>query len=989
MLISSSLRRVTANVATTMLLLTTLFASRAESATAELQQAMRTATFEVVMKKPLKDPLTYEKPLPLDLLPYMERTDEYRSIGTAFSLGGNRYVTAAHVLSAGFNSQYGPPSLRDADGKVFMIEQIIKYSAHEDFAMFSVAGDPAPKGLAVNRSPAVNTVVYAVGNALGDGVIVRDGLYTSSTPEDQDGRWKWIRFSAPASPGNSGGPLIDPNGDVIGVVIGKSPNENLNYSLPISRVLDAPDNKATFDVRYLQQLPYLHGKTTHTLKSEFSLPKSWQSFSAAAIHVNEKDNAEARQELLDKFANAFFPVGAEQVLYDTDYKYDPQLIVQQQDDRWESQLPSFASTDLPGDGFVKVGSIHSVALFRLHRSNLASDAAFYGDSRQFMDLMLKGLNLTREVGSDAVRITSLGSAARDSKYTDKYGRVWQERIWPIPYLDVYVIAMVLPTPDGCVGVMEYSPSAFLNNFVSIVEDVSNLVDVSYWGTLEQWQNFLKQRDLVPRGLSKLQLHWQESNGSITLESERASIGLDSSILKMSSKSLLGINMNYGQESGKLEWKISGTRIFADAQRRSYVSLTRHQKPVAELKQEYQDDWQNLLNRRSPYDGKPNHETTDTWVGTTVLPVDSNLSGKTSDALSYALQIAVEDYISSGEMNNKFNIARGSIKILEKGSGQLVVDGNATRMESDTDEISGLKSSFAAARQYILDGAGLLTAQLTDSIHDARGRTQEDDLKEDLVSEEIKRSVQDIQLKFNKEVDLKDVYAAQQQLQALTSLTDTIRERYSLIINYWRDVRGIEREKTMWKHALENNNLPLTTAHGEDVSVAQAALDALASPKQSFDTDRAKAIHQLIVTMKSDRDRVARRAGQQRQDISLVRRKSPCPVGTHETNEDLSGDAPLATKEVKVRARLRAPIPDPDAMYPSASKRDGEEGTVVVLLQVNSTGCPVRFAVSGSSGSDALDNTALDFVELLSYYPATDDGHPTSTMQPLAVSFRLH
>jgi serine protease Do len=79
--------------------------------------------------------------------------------------------------------------------------------------------------------------VLAVGNAFGEGVVIRDGLYTSATDEDQDGRWKWIRFSAAASPGNSGGPLLDGDGKVIGIVIGKSPNENLNYSLPIARVL--------------------------------------------------------------------------------------------------------------------------------------------------------------------------------------------------------------------------------------------------------------------------------------------------------------------------------------------------------------------------------------------------------------------------------------------------------------------------------------------------------------------------------------------------------------------------------------------------------------------------------------------------------------------------------------------------------------------------------------------------------------------------------
>ena len=60
--------------------------------TPELQHAMREATFEVVLKKPEHETVFYEKPLPLELLPYIERTDKYSSIGSAFAFGHNAYV---------------------------------------------------------------------------------------------------------------------------------------------------------------------------------------------------------------------------------------------------------------------------------------------------------------------------------------------------------------------------------------------------------------------------------------------------------------------------------------------------------------------------------------------------------------------------------------------------------------------------------------------------------------------------------------------------------------------------------------------------------------------------------------------------------------------------------------------------------------------------------------------------------------------------------
>ena len=127
--------------------------------TPELQKALRTATFEVVMKKPEGDPVTYEKPLPLDLMPYIERTDAYRSMGTAFALGGNTYVTAAHVIVAAIGSQYGPPALRRSDGTVFAIDKILKFSAYEDFVVFSLRQDPASPALSVSRDPKLDDIV--------------------------------------------------------------------------------------------------------------------------------------------------------------------------------------------------------------------------------------------------------------------------------------------------------------------------------------------------------------------------------------------------------------------------------------------------------------------------------------------------------------------------------------------------------------------------------------------------------------------------------------------------------------------------------------------------------------------------------------------------------------------------------------------------------------------------------------------------------------
>jgi len=46
----------------------------------------------------------------MELVPYPERRDKYRSVGIAFAIGANRYVSAGHVLALGMGSRYGPPA---------------------------------------------------------------------------------------------------------------------------------------------------------------------------------------------------------------------------------------------------------------------------------------------------------------------------------------------------------------------------------------------------------------------------------------------------------------------------------------------------------------------------------------------------------------------------------------------------------------------------------------------------------------------------------------------------------------------------------------------------------------------------------------------------------------------------------------------------------------------------------------------------------------
>ena len=78
---------------------------------------------------------------------------------------------------------------------------------------------------------------YAIGNSKGQGICILDGIVSDS--ERLIGSDKFIMFSAPIVHGNSGGPVFNGNGEVIGIAtLGREDALAMNYAIPVSAVKD-------------------------------------------------------------------------------------------------------------------------------------------------------------------------------------------------------------------------------------------------------------------------------------------------------------------------------------------------------------------------------------------------------------------------------------------------------------------------------------------------------------------------------------------------------------------------------------------------------------------------------------------------------------------------------------------------------------------------------------------------------------------------------
>jgi len=164
--------------------------------------------------------------------------------GSGWVVGSERVVTNAHVV-AGTTSE----RVRIQGTGRSYVARVVVFDPQRDLAILSVPGLPAP---ASTQGPALKRAAGAVvagfpldGPYRLDAARVRDVL--RATGADIYGNPGAVRevysLYARVQPGNSGGPLLSPSGEVVGIVFAKSlDDDNTGYALTLAEarpVLDA------------------------------------------------------------------------------------------------------------------------------------------------------------------------------------------------------------------------------------------------------------------------------------------------------------------------------------------------------------------------------------------------------------------------------------------------------------------------------------------------------------------------------------------------------------------------------------------------------------------------------------------------------------------------------------------------------------------------------------------------------------------------------
>ncbi|WP_187759548.1 S1 family peptidase [Treponema pectinovorum] len=586
------------------------------------------SVFEVVVDKIEQDEVTYEKDLPLERLPFTIRNDKFIPIGTAFLLEDGNFYTAAHVVTLYGDTIYKNFYIRDQEQNTYKIENIEKFSTSRDFIRFSVPSYKIDKtkGLKIQKDIEVNTTVFSVGNALGEGIIIRTGTYTSSTFEEKDGAWKWLRFSAAASPGNSGGPLITANGDVVGIVAMKSANENLNYALPIQEALDSPQNKGIVDSRYYYTIPNITTERFYTeWKYECELPKPLSQLHNELTQLYKK-NIQDRVEQIREEYNPFGKKGLTNLKGKAEIMYQaygapfPLTFYLKDSGTWDYAQPKTQRVQLENNGFVEIGQMMNYYLCRIHRPDDVTIEDLVKNPKLVTDYCLKASGLYRTVANENIKITSLGNPVRSDTHKDVWGRTWLVNYYRIDFYDGTLVTYALPIPTGIyVMMMASSSNSIYSADYLDLNFVTDHVYIRYGGKVKDWKLYTKATKALQELKSENEKEFKitEESKKLTFNSAVAEFELPSKLIKWDDETQIVAIQGFVKNQNGIDLKTVATGIYTDAKKGDYrgIYVRKMFAPQEDALEETKSAWNSIVNAVAPFDGTPYNEEKLTYIDT--------------------------------------------------------------------------------------------------------------------------------------------------------------------------------------------------------------------------------------------------------------------------------------------------------------------------------------------------------------------------------------
>ncbi len=463
-----------------------------------IKKTFQYSVVEVLIDRYKDEKAELNRPIPLQKIPFKQRTDKYISIGTAWFINEKELFSAAHVFQANFVPFTQNFYVRNIFGEVFPVDAVTLYSNRFDIVSFTLKTYPRKVvPISVTKTYAIGDDVCVPGNALGQGISLRCGGQISSlAPEPKNGEWKEIFFSTPVSPGNSGGPLIDNSGRALGIVIRKIQGEDLNIATPFNEL-----TKLKARLEYVEKDLGFQNKVVQPLyaKSDLAISSNqpmammdWMRLLVAGTNDHLMKMARVYESswlkngvLVSKAARSYHRSPRKGSFF-TQVKFVNQDLSLVDGD--EGELEKYRKTKRR----IILQKIAEKPLFFIGRNRGERLDALLNNPKELMDSVLStGRVLPRKIMDEELFYTSLGQPSLTSLVSDLQGRNWLMHSWRINELETTASLVCTPRPSDVACFFHTHESILTAETVAAMfrVDISELT-LSYAGSSSDWAEFL-------------------------------------------------------------------------------------------------------------------------------------------------------------------------------------------------------------------------------------------------------------------------------------------------------------------------------------------------------------------------------------------------------------------------------------------------------------------------------------------------------------------
>ena len=207
-------------------------------------------------------------------------------LGTGFIISSDgKIATNLHVVESLKNG-----GVQLASGEKFDSFSVLAFDARKDIAVIKIPGFDLPTvALGNSNNVQVGEPVLAVGSPLGLQGTVTTGVVSSMRDDPTGGGFKVLQTDASVNPGNSGGPLVNRQAEVIGIVTFKiRGGENLNFAIPINYLRGLVDSSPGTGMSLDDMRVKLSGSGADVFKSD-SFPTRWRSLLSGTTKIIRRD----------------------------------------------------------------------------------------------------------------------------------------------------------------------------------------------------------------------------------------------------------------------------------------------------------------------------------------------------------------------------------------------------------------------------------------------------------------------------------------------------------------------------------------------------------------------------------------------------------------------------------------------------------------------------------------------------------------------------